>query len=291
MTSRCPFPFPSHLLLAVLTFSVALPASLHFQVKFYPGRYAAEKGSILPVGDLTQYIPDEEVRSLPSPPLPSPSQDTPSLAPSAPPPPTPPFPLWSERLGHFFSGDFPEVREFPLQADVAVLEEPEHLNWFHHGRCWTDKFNHVVGIVHTNYLDYARREEGGDIKEKLLKTINSWVCQAHCHKVIPPPLPLSNTHSLCLYLSIYPSLLPALLASLLPFVSSFRSVSLLSCGSSGGEAIRSSAAAAKGAHRVCPRRQPVVSRRTQRSPPTPPLEAPTPPLYPAPRGPVPRSSS
>ncbi len=31
------------------------------QIKFYPGRYAAEKCSILPVGDATQYIPDDEV--------------------------------------------------------------------------------------------------------------------------------------------------------------------------------------------------------------------------------------
>lgn len=40
---------------------------------------------------------------------------------------------------------------------------------YHHGRRWTDKFAHVVGVMHTNYLDYARREEGGQVKETLLR--------------------------------------------------------------------------------------------------------------------------
>ena len=33
-----------------------------FQIRFYPGRYAVEKCSILPVGDPTSYISDKEVR-------------------------------------------------------------------------------------------------------------------------------------------------------------------------------------------------------------------------------------
>lgn len=70
-----------------------------------------------------------------------------------------------------------------LQADIAVLEEPEHLNWYHHGRRWTEKFNHVVGVMHTNYLDYAKREEHGVVKSAALAVINHLMCRLHCHKV------------------------------------------------------------------------------------------------------------
>jgi len=114
-----------------------------FKVAFYPGRYAVDKGSILPVGDPTEYIPEHE-------------------------------------------------------ADIAILEEPEHLTWYHHGRRWTDKFNHVVGVMHTNYLDYARREENGDVKEKILRRVNQMITRAHCHHVVKlsdavQPLPRERT--------------------------------------------------------------------------------------------------
>ncbi|XP_047315424.1 digalactosyldiacylglycerol synthase 1, chloroplastic-like [Impatiens glandulifera] len=69
-------------------------------------------------------------------------------------------------------------------ADIAILEEPEHLNWYHHGKRWTDKFNHVVGIVHTNYLEYIKREKNGMIQAFLVKHINNWVARAYCHKIL-----------------------------------------------------------------------------------------------------------
>ncbi|XWS59384.1 hypothetical protein CRYUN_Cryun08bG0117200 [Craigia yunnanensis] len=69
-------------------------------------------------------------------------------------------------------------------ADIAILEEPEHLNWYHQGKRWTDKFNHVVGIVHTNYLEYIKREKHGALQAFLVKHINNWVTRAYCHKVL-----------------------------------------------------------------------------------------------------------
>ena len=71
----------------------------------------------------------------------------------------------------------------PKEADIAILEEPEHLNWYHHGKRWTDKFNHVVGVVHTNYLEYIKREKNGAIQAFFVKHINNLVIRAYCHKV------------------------------------------------------------------------------------------------------------
>lgn len=100
-----------------------------FGIRFYPGKFAVDKRSILPVGDISEIIPDEE-------------------------------------------------------ADIAVLEEPEHLTWFHHGKRWKTKFRLVIGIIHTNYLEYVKREKNGPFQAFLLKYVNSWVVNIYCHKVI-----------------------------------------------------------------------------------------------------------
>ncbi|OMP00505.1 putative UDP-galactose:MGDG galactosyltransferase [Corchorus olitorius] len=100
-----------------------------FHIRFYPGKFAVDKRSILPVGDISEIIPDDE-------------------------------------------------------ADIAVLEEPEHLTWFHHGKRWKTKFRLVIGIIHTNYLEYVKREKNGRFQAFLLKYINSWVVSIYCHKVI-----------------------------------------------------------------------------------------------------------
>lgn len=64
-----------------------------------------------------------------------------------------------------------------------MLEEPEHLNWFNSGGLWTDTFPHVVGIAHTNYVEYARQDRG-ELNARFLKNINKLMVALHCHKVI-----------------------------------------------------------------------------------------------------------
>lgn len=126
-----------------ITFSSALEQELYvrhwleeridfvprFRIKFYPGKFDKDKRSILPIGDITECIPDEE-------------------------------------------------------ADIAVLEEPEHLTWYHHGQRWKTKFRLVVGVVHTNYLEYVKREKHGSLIAFVLKHVNSWVTRIYCHRVI-----------------------------------------------------------------------------------------------------------
>jgi digalactosyldiacylglycerol synthase len=63
---------------------------------------------------------------------------------------------------------------------------------------WTEKFRHVVGICHTNYLVYSKSIQGGSMKAAFLFLMNQWMCRAYCHKVRPlalhhTPLALPET--------------------------------------------------------------------------------------------------
>eukprot|EP00804_Cyclotella_cryptica_P001736 CCRYP_009098-RB/>CCRYP_009098-RB protein AED:0.03 eAED:0.03 QI:517/1/1/1/0.66/0.75/4/2715/734 len=72
-------------------------------------------------------------------------------------------------------------------ADVCILEEPEHLNWYRSpgSASWTARFNHVIGVIHTNYKAYVRdHAPAGFLAAPLTAGVNSLVVQANCHKVI-----------------------------------------------------------------------------------------------------------
>jgi len=86
-------------------------------------------------------------------------------------------------------GDVDLARLVPEnERDVVILEEPEHLNWYHHGAQWPHLFRHVVGVAHTNYLQYARfNNEGnvpGTVKEQWMRGMNRLVCAAYADVVV-----------------------------------------------------------------------------------------------------------
>jgi len=75
------------------------------------------------------------------------------------------------------------------ERDVAVLEEPEHINWCHKGTPWCDAFNYVVGVVHTNYWQYAITDPHVNFLNRISRaliiyTLNEWVVHAYCHRTI-----------------------------------------------------------------------------------------------------------
>jgi digalactosyldiacylglycerol synthase len=100
------------------------------------------------------------------------------------------------------------------EADFCILEEPEHLNWYaswvlrgcvklllvpprvvsHRGmhlwrrykapftaKAWMEKFKHVVGVIHTNYLSYIRSNTLGQLKEPFVYYMNqgTLLCVPH----------------------------------------------------------------------------------------------------------------
>lgn len=102
-------------------------------IVWYPARYLEKMGSIFPMGDITQLIPDDE-------------------------------------------------------ADMCIMEEPEHINWYRAtGSNWSKKFRHVVGIIHTNYIHYAAQDKanwGAQMKGPWVRGFNKLMARAYCDKVI-----------------------------------------------------------------------------------------------------------
>ena len=89
-------------------------------------------------------------------------------------------------LGSVFAmGDI--IQELPPdELDVCVLEEPEHLNWFRAPsmNSWTKQYNYVVGIVHTNYDQYATQHYSGLWTAPAIRLMSAAMVRAYCHKVI-----------------------------------------------------------------------------------------------------------
>lgn len=94
--------------------------------------------------------------------------------------------VYSKEFGSILPlGDITSMFGDDEPRDVCVLEEPEHLTWFHTGRRWTSLFNFCVGVVHTNYLEYAKKHGVfGPQRALFLNFLNKWVCRSYCHRVI-----------------------------------------------------------------------------------------------------------
>ncbi|KAL7542955.1 hypothetical protein ACHAXR_012248 [Thalassiosira sp. AJA248-18] len=78
-----------------------------------------------------------------------------------------------------------QTDEESLANAACILEEPEHLNWYRApGEGWTKVFGYVVGIVHTNYVEYAGTQFHGLWTAPAIQVMSSAMIRAYCHKVI-----------------------------------------------------------------------------------------------------------
>ena len=67
--------------------------------------------------------------------------------------------------------------------DIAILEEPEHLNWVNTDSMWKEKFNYVIGIIHTNYVMYSGNRDGW-FRGQLTKLWGKFVCESHTDHIL-----------------------------------------------------------------------------------------------------------
>ncbi|KAL3930607.1 MAG: hypothetical protein SGPRY_001467 [Prymnesium sp.] len=86
-----------------------------------------------------------------------------------------------------------EIRFYPARYDLergSILPLGDSTRWmsrsagdlYHLGTNWREAFKLVVGVVHTNYLSYARMYQPGGVAA--LRRINQMVCRAYCDRLI-----------------------------------------------------------------------------------------------------------
>jgi len=91
--------------------------------------------------------------------------------------------IHDDRKGGSILEHLPDREAVP--RGVVVLEEPEHLCWYHCGGRWSDEYPVVVGVVHTDYMQYARTEgENAACKTKVTYAFQSLAYQAHCDVLV-----------------------------------------------------------------------------------------------------------
>ena len=71
------------------------------------------------------------------------------------------------------------------ECDVAILEEPEHLNCpYVPDVSFRHRFNHVVGIIHTNYAAYLKSSVYGFVTAPLFLSAFNLYSRYHCDVII-----------------------------------------------------------------------------------------------------------
>jgi digalactosyldiacylglycerol synthase len=120
------------------------------QIHWYPARYHAALGSIFALGDICSRLPLDAASPTTS----------------------------SEEKEGECAGTATHHK-----SPICILEEPEHLNYYRGGH-WRTRFGHVIGIIHTNYCEYAKQQQSFLMSAPLVGAVSAWMVQAYCDKVI-----------------------------------------------------------------------------------------------------------
>eukprot|EP01084_Bolivina_argentea_P161965 281875_1 len=78
------------------------------------------------------------------------------------------------------------VRHGASKKDICILEEPERLS-LNPAHIWMERFNHVLGVVHTNIPFYVLKDVGILLQAPLhacITFVHMVVCRANAHRII-----------------------------------------------------------------------------------------------------------